>query len=231
MIERLPGAEPMTPEIAALVRLAAAMSSPSEAILADAMRGAAEVADRVAAEEVLLQGYLFVGYPAVLRALAMWRRLVGGPAAAVAPAETREDWAERGAQVCARIYGGAYERLRKNVAGLHPDLERWMVEEGYGKVLGRPGLDLKERELCVVALLAGLPASHQLHSHLRGALNAGAAPEEVDAALELAGMFLRPERLAAARRLWDDVYRRWLERMAASLESAQPESLEGRGGV
>ena len=146
----------MKPETEALIRLAAAMSSPNPALLTEAMRHAAGAADRVAAEEVLLQGYLFLGYPAVLRAWAMWRTIAGGSAVAVAPEESRADWAERGAQVCARIYGGAYERLRQNVAGLHPDLERWMVEEGYGKVLGRPGLDLKERELCIVALLAGL---------------------------------------------------------------------------
>ena len=221
----------MKPETEALIRLAAAMSSPNPALLTEAMRHAAGAADRVAAEEVLLQGYLFLGYPAVLRAWAMWRTIAGGSAVAVAPEESRADWAERGAQVCARIYGGAYERLRQNVAGLHPDLERWMVEEGYGKVLGRPGLDLKERELCIVALLAGLPVPHQLHSHLRGALNAGASPEEVDGALELAGTILRPERLAAARQLWDGVYRRWLERQAAPSESAQTGSVEGRGGA
>lgn len=221
----------MNPENAALIRLAAAMSSPNEALLVEAMRHAAGAAERVAAEEVLLQGYLFVGYPAALRALGLWRTVVGGPPAAVAPEESRADWAERGAQVCARIYGGAYERLRENVAALHPDLERWMVEEGYGKVLGRPGLDLKERELCIIALLAGLPAPHQLHSHLRGALNAGASPQEVDAALELAGTILRPERLAAARRLWDGVYRRWLERSATSAQPAHSQSIEGRGGA
>ncbi len=230
MSEHARRSDALTPELGALVRLAAAMSSPSQSLLAEAMHDAAELASRVGAEEVLLQGYLFVGYPATLRAFALWRTIAGGTAAAVAPEESRADWAERGAEVCARIYGGAYERLRENVAALHPDLERWRVEEGYGKVLGRPGLELKDRELCIVALLAGLPAPHQLHSHLRGALNAGAMPEQVDAALEHAGAMLRPERLAAARQLWDEVYARWLER-AAGLPVAPTESLEGRGGV
>ncbi len=217
----------MNDATAALVALSAALSRGDAALLQDAMRRAAGAADRIAVEEVLLQSYLFLGYPAVLRILAVWRSLAAGPAAAVAPEETRAEWAERGAAVCARIYGGAYERLRENVAGLHPDLERWMVEEGYGKVLGRPGLGLRERELCIVALLAGLSAAHQLHSHLRGALNVGAAPEDVDVALELAGRVLPPDRLAAARRLWDDVYRRWLARQAAAQPGADTAGEEG----
>jgi 4-carboxymuconolactone decarboxylase len=50
--------------------------------------------------------------------------------------------------------------------------------EGYGKVL-RSALDLKTRELCIIALLASQDAPHQLHSHLRGALT-GATTAEVD---------------------------------------------------
>ena len=49
-----------------------------------------------------------------------------------------------------------------------------MLAEGYGKVLGRPGLALEVRELCIVAILAGQDAAPQLYAHLRGALNVGA---------------------------------------------------------
>ena len=115
-------------------------------------------------------------------------------------------------RVCEAVYAGQYARLRKNVARLHPDMERWMLTEGYGKVLGRPGLELKVRELCIVALLAGQDAAPQLHSHLRGALNVGASPEEVEAALEVACGAVAPERAAAAREVWDAVRRRWDER-------------------
>ncbi len=55
--------------------------------------------------------------------------------------------------------------------------------KGYGKVLGRPGLDLATRELCIVALLAVLRTPRQLYSHLRGALNAGAPPPEMEEVL------------------------------------------------
>jgi 4-carboxymuconolactone decarboxylase len=46
-------------------------------------------------------------------------------------------------------------------------------------VLSRPGLDLKRRELCIVAACAAAGQQRQLHSHLHGALNSGATPEEV----------------------------------------------------
>jgi len=54
-------------------------------------------------------------------------------------------------------------------------------------VIGRPGLDLKRRELATVAAIAVLGTAQQLHSHLRGALNTGASVEQVEAVLELVG--------------------------------------------
>ena len=108
----------------------------------------------------------------------------------------------RGEAVCRTVYGGQYGALRQSVALLHPALERWMLEDGYGKVLGRPGLGLMERELCVVALAAGLDAPRQLYSHLRGALNAGATPEQVDGALAEAASVHTPERVQAASDVW-----------------------------
>jgi len=201
----------MTPALAALVRLAAALGSGDDGALQEAMSVAARVAEHAQAEEVLLQSYLFLGYPATLRALGAWREQVGGAAARSEP-DDHALWRERGRRVCEEVYGGAYEALRANVARLHPDIERWMLEEGYGKVLGRPGLELRERELCVVALLAGLRAPHQLHSHLRGALNVGASPLEVEQVLELAGAVLPAERMEAARSLWEAVRGRWQER-------------------
>src|SRR5690606_40667691 len=111
-------------------------------------------------------------------------------------------WTVRGEEVCARVYGRNYEKLRRNVRSLHPDLDRWMVEGGYGRVIGRPGLDLATRELCIAALLAVWDAPRQLHSHLRGALNAGASEAEVNAAVEVAYRYLSPPRAADVRALW-----------------------------
>jgi len=163
-------------------------------------------------EEALLQSYLFVGFPAALTAMSAWRERTGepptgaqDPLAAVDRARARE---ERGEEVCRVVYGPLYGRLRQNVRRLHPDLDRWMIREGYGKVLGRPGLALAERELCIVALLAAAGRGPQLHSHLRGALRAGARGADVGAALVIGlGRVADPDLREELRAVWERVRR------------------------
>jgi 4-carboxymuconolactone decarboxylase len=194
----------MTPALRSLVALSAAIAWRDPAALAAAIERAARLADPQAAEEALLQSYLFVGYPAALNAIAAWRRRTerAAPARLGEPAAIRE---ERGQQVCRAVYGRAYDRLRTNVAALQPELDAWMIEEGYGKVLGRPGMELVARELCVVGLLGAQPAADQLFSHLRGALRVGASIEDLEQALaEVAGV-VSPERAAAAYAVWQRV--------------------------
>jgi alkylhydroperoxidase/carboxymuconolactone decarboxylase family protein YurZ len=58
-------------------------------------------------------------------------------------------------------------------------MAEWLVLEGYGKVLGRKGLTFKERELCIVAILAALKFEDQLYSHINGALRAKASIAEI----------------------------------------------------
>jgi 4-carboxymuconolactone decarboxylase len=188
----------------ALIRISGALASGDEVALADALSHAREVAEGSEVEEVLLQSYLFLGFPVSLNGIAAWRRLTGrdpsGPTALDYPL-----WEERGRDVCGAVYSGQYERLRENVRKLHPDLEQWMLVEGYGKVLGRPGLMLVMRELCIVATLAVTGASKQLHSHLRGALNVGALTADVETALAEAEPFLDEEARRATAALWETV--------------------------
>lgn len=135
-------------------------------------------------EEALLQAHLFVGFPPVLEAFLAWRGKDSYARGGGVDPRNPEQILEDGRAACRKVYGGAYERLRRNVAALHPELDRWMIGEGYGKVLSRPGLDPAVRELCIVALLAGAGWPRQLHSHLRGALRLGAGEDPVEEALE-----------------------------------------------
>ena len=142
-------------------------------------------------EELVLQSYLFAGFPRALNAAREWRRAGGVPEPATAPEGYANlfDWRLRGEETCAIVYGSSYEKLRENIRGLHGSLDEWMIVEGYGKVLGRPALDLLRRELCIVAACAAAGQDRQLHSHLRGATNAGATPDMISAALvALAGV-------------------------------------------
>jgi 4-carboxymuconolactone decarboxylase len=196
--------EALNPRRATLVRLSAALGTRDAASIRAALTDAAAGADPVAVEEVILQAHLFVGFPDALNALAAWREVSGRPPPPPS-GEAPDAWPARGEAVCARVYGANYRKLRRNVRALHPDLDGWMVDGGYGRVIGRGGLDLATRELCIAALLAVWDVPRQLHSHLRGALNAGAAVAEVDAAVAAACALLDAERAAAVRALWREI--------------------------
>lgn len=192
-----------------LIRLAIAVSAGREGELRDAMaRSVSRSLPAVWVEELVLQTYLFAGFPRTLNAAREWRRASGqGAPNEDDGADYRrvEEWREAGERTCAVVYGDMYERLRRNIRQLHPALDAWMVVDGYGKVLSRPGLDLKRRELCIVAVCAALEQERQLHSHLHGALHSGAAPDEVDEALRLALPRLSAEVAERYLHLWSRV--------------------------
>lgn len=55
-----------------------------------------------------------------------------------------------------------------------------LIEFAFGDIDSRPGLDLKSREIAVVAALTALgTAVPQLKVHIHGALNVGCTREEV----------------------------------------------------
>lgn len=192
-----------------LIRLAAVVASGTEAEIRSAMtRGVGARLPRVWVEELILQTYLFAGFPRALNAMREWRRASGFPAPEQDEGERMNatvEWAEQGEETCHTVYGAMYERLRVNIRALHPALDTWMIVEGYGKVLSRPGLDLKRRELCIIAACAVLEQERQLHSHLHGAVNAGATPAEVDGALAVVEEMLDDATRERVRHLWSRV--------------------------
>jgi 4-carboxymuconolactone decarboxylase len=156
---------------------------------------------RVAAEETALMLMLHAGYPAALEGarvlLEEWpgvarRRDRGGP----------PDWMRRGERLCARVYGSAYAKLRASVARLHPDLATWMIEQGYGRVLTRPGLSGAARELVAVTVLAAGGWERQLVSHLLGAARLGATPAHIRHACTAGARGGGARTAAAAARAW-----------------------------
>lgn len=171
---------------AALVRLAGLVAAGDERQVREALADARRQVPHTWVEEVLLQSYLFAGFPRALNAVREWRRVSGAPAPAEDPDREHdrvEEWRQRGEATCGIVYGSQYALLRANIRALHPALDAWMIVDGYGKVLSRPGLDLVRRELCIVAACALSRQERQLRSHLRGALNAGASANQVAACL------------------------------------------------
>ena len=191
----------MSPGTRTLVRLSGALASRDSERIQVAMGEARLRCEPNQVEEILLQAHLFLGFPAAVNALSVWRELSGLPAPP-GREEPSHTLAERGRDVCRRVYGSRYEDLRKGVAALHPDIDRWMVEDGYGKVLGREELPLKARELAIVGLLAVLDTPVQLYSHLRGALAVGASTAEVQEGLESVKEFMDPATADRAFECW-----------------------------
>ncbi len=195
-------------QTARLVRYAALIASADEDGLRAASAAAAAELPPDWVEEIILQSYIFAGFPRALNAAREWRRLSGIPAPLHdegADYANVDLWRARGEVTCAAVYGGFYEQLRTNVRTLHPALDTWMVVEGYGKLLGRPTLDLRRRELCVMAVCAVARQERQLHSHVHGSLHVGAADDEVRGVLAVVNDLL-PEALR-------DRYARLVERV------------------
>ncbi len=91
-----------------------------------------------------------------------------------------DDRFERGLKKLAEIDGEAGECVLESLKGIAPDLGRYIIEFPFGDIYSRPGLDLKSREIAVVAALTAMGnARPQLQVHIHGALNVGCTREEV----------------------------------------------------
>jgi 4-carboxymuconolactone decarboxylase len=191
-----------------LVRIAGAIAGSPEGQMRATMSEAIDEVDPVMVEEIILQSYLFAGFPRALNAARAWRAVSGQAAPADDEEASAKDvavWRKRGEKTCAIVYGDHYEKLRQNIRDLHPALDEWMIVDGYGKVLSRPGVDLRTRELCVVAACAVSGQQRQLHSHLHGALNAGSSAGEIGMVLDALSDLISRDDLSRYRQLLQKV--------------------------
>lgn len=152
-------------------------------------------ADAVLLHEALLQSYLFAGFPVALEALSIadeeCRDIIGEHQWAKADVFDMQKFTQRGQELCKRVYGNVYDKMMSRLGAITPELSSWMIIEGYGKTLSRPQLDIINRELCIVGMLAALGHSNQLRSHVRGAMLVGATSDQLrscaDVVFELCG--------------------------------------------
>ncbi|MEV4780047.1 carboxymuconolactone decarboxylase family protein [Burkholderia sp. LMU1-1-1.1] len=87
---------------------------------------------------------------------------------------------ERGLAKLKEIDGLAGEKVIDSLKDIAPDFARLLIEFPFGDIYSRPGLDLKVRELAVVAGLTALGnAAPQLKVHIHGARNVGCTRDEI----------------------------------------------------
>ena len=87
---------------------------------------------------------------------------------------------ETGLAMLRRVDGKGGETVVESLKDIAPDFARYLVEFPFGDIYARPGLDLKSREIAVVAALTALGnAGPQLKVHLAAALHVGCTREEI----------------------------------------------------
>ena len=92
----------------------------------------------------------------------------------------KRDRYDRGWEKLKEIDGEAGERVIDSLRDIAPAFARYLIEFPFGDIYCRPGLDLKSREIAVVAALTALGnAAPQLRVHIHGALNVGCTRQEV----------------------------------------------------
>ena len=68
-------------------------------------------------------------------------------------------------------------------------VQEYITAKAWGDVWQRPGLDLKTRSIITVAILTALGKQHELKGHVRGALNNGVTPAELQELLLHAAVY------------------------------------------
>lgn len=139
--------------------------------------------------ECLLQNYLFSGYPTALSSLKILKECYPKRRLPKSGDMNLYHFKKEGEINCKKVYGIKYEKLLQNISDFSLELSEWLVLEGYGKVLSRPGLSFKERELCIVAVLSALQFEDQLYSHINGAVKAKASLEEIETVINNLKLF------------------------------------------
>lgn len=90
----------------------------------------------------------------------------------------------------AEIDGAGGQKVVDALQDIAPDFGRLMVEFAFGDIYSRPGLDLRSREIAVIAALTALGnAAPQLRVHLQGALNVGVTRGEIVETIMMMGVY------------------------------------------
>lgn len=89
--------------------------------------------------------------------------------------ETQAGLATRRAVLGNEYVDGAINRSTPFTA----PLQELVTKHAWGNTWQREGIDLKTRSIVTVAMLVGLGKMHELKIHVRGALNNGVTPEEL----------------------------------------------------
>ncbi len=145
--------------------------------------GRRERLERRLLEETLLQAVLFFGFPRAVTAFGELDREWPRAGTADNEALPAEQQPTAGRALFDRIYGDRSAAVRAMLRSHHPELHDFVLTAAYGRILTRPGLTSRQRELLAVTALQATDQVPQLIAHARGALHCGADEHEVREAM------------------------------------------------
>jgi 4-carboxymuconolactone decarboxylase len=97
---------------------------------------------------------------------------------------------DKGLSTRKQVMGEAFvDNALSGVTDFTRPIQEHITAKAWGDVWQRPGIDLKTRSLITVAMLTALGKQHELKGHLRGALNNGATPAELQEVLLHAAVY------------------------------------------
>ncbi|MBM3363450.1 MAG: 4-carboxymuconolactone decarboxylase [Betaproteobacteria bacterium] len=97
---------------------------------------------------------------------------------------------DRGLKLRKQVMGESYvARALSGVTEFSEAIQDHITRKAWGDVWQRPGLDLKTRSIITVSILTALGKQHELKGHVRGALNNGVTPQELQELLLHAAVY------------------------------------------
>jgi len=93
--------------------------------------------------------------------------------------EMKNNAYEEGMEILEQMLGKDKDRYIEMLDGMYEGLAKAVIEQTYGTIYRREGLDLKTRQLITVALLIENGNKEQLQFHTQSALNVGVTKEEL----------------------------------------------------
>jgi 4-carboxymuconolactone decarboxylase len=94
--------------------------------------------------------------------------------------DSRKDLRERGLAIRRQVLGEKYvDAAMNNATEFNRPLQELLNEYCWGAGWGREGLTRKERSMINLAMLTALGRTHEVETHVRGALNNGLTQEQI----------------------------------------------------
>ena len=94
--------------------------------------------------------------------------------------DSRKDLRERGLAIRREVLGDQYvDVAMKNATDFNRPLQELLNEYCWGAGWGREGLSRRERSMINLAMLTALGRTHEVETHVRGALNNGLTQQQI----------------------------------------------------